>query len=314
MVEFGERGTVDGVCLHSGGHRVRLKWHRLRRRLDDTPFTPAILVEALAAGASVEVDLRAHGEAGFAVLHDEVLDRETTGTGPVAAATEAQLRRLYRRAADGRPTAERLLMLEDLAGLAARDAAPGTLVQLDLKEETSAMSPARIERLARAIEPVAARFILSGHDWEAVSRLGQGVAALALGFDPCDDEAMERLRAHGDFDLFVGEALQQAPSASTIYLDYRLVLEAAAAGTDIVSAFHAAGKLVDAYTLNLVHPQAERSLRRLVELKVDQITTDEAMALQTCFERAGGRVRDDDLVTASAGHRGYDAARKTDTG
>lgn len=291
MAEADNPGKVDGVSLLAGAHRVRLKWHRMRRRLGDTPFTPSILAEALAAGASSEVDLRAHGEAGFAVLHDETLDRETTGTGPVAAATEAQLRHLHRRGADGRPTPERLLLLHDLADLARRDAAPGALVQLDLKEDAAAISPALARNFGRAIAPVAARFILSGHDWEAVGRLAQGVKEsgakeLALGFDPCGDKAMEHFENHRDFEMFVDEALRRAPAASTIYLDYGIILKAAATGHDIVGDFHAAGKLIDAYTLNLSHPQAERSLRRLVDLKVDQITTDEPIALQACFEQS----------------------------
>ncbi|GLS17318.1 glycerophosphoryl diester phosphodiesterase [Labrys miyagiensis] len=273
----------------------------MRRRLDDIPFTPAILAEALAAGASSEVDLRAHGEAGFVVQHDETLDRETTGSGPVATATEAQLRRLHRRGADGHPTSERLLLLNDLADLAGREAAPGALVQLDLKEDAAAISPTLARNFGRAIAPVAARFILSGHDWEAVGRLAQatkesGAKELALGFDPCGDKAMERLESYRDFEVFVAEALRRAPAASTIYLDYGIILKAAATGHDIVRAFHAAGKLIDAYTLNLSHPQAERSLRRLVDLKVDQITTDEPIALQACFEQ-GQRAAERILAT-----------------
>ncbi|WP_413990535.1 glycerophosphodiester phosphodiesterase [Labrys okinawensis] len=290
MAEADGPGKADGVSLLGGAHRVRLKWHRMRRRLDDTPFTPAILAEALAAGASSEVDLRAHGEAGLAVLHDETLDRETTGTGPVATATEAQLRRLHRRGADGRPTRERLLLLNDLADLAGREAAPGALVQLDLKEDAAAISPALARNFGRTIAPVAARFILSGHDWEAVGRLAEGAKVsgakgLALGFDPCGDEAMEHLESLRDFEAFVDGPLRRAPEASTIYLDYRIIIKAAAIDYDIVGAFHAAGMLIDAYTLNLSHPQAEQSLRDLVGLKVDQITTDEPIALQACFEQ-----------------------------
>jgi hypothetical protein len=37
---------------------VRLKWHKLRRHPDDPPFGRANLRAGLAAGASLEIDLR----------------------------------------------------------------------------------------------------------------------------------------------------------------------------------------------------------------------------------------------------------------
>jgi hypothetical protein len=122
----------DGIAIVADGHRTRLKWHRLQRRPEDIPFTPARLREGMALGASMEVDLRRRADGGFACLHDQTLDRETTGHGPVAAAGFADLRALRMRGQDGTPTEERLLLLEDLAELAAAGADPTTLVQLDL--------------------------------------------------------------------------------------------------------------------------------------------------------------------------------------
>ncbi|MBZ9939022.1 glycerophosphodiester phosphodiesterase [Mesorhizobium sp. BR1-1-16] len=276
--------AADGVAIWSGYHRVRLKWHRMKRRVEDIPFTPAILREALAAGASSEVDLRAHGEDGFVVLHDDRLDRETSGSGLVAAADSALLRALTMRASDGTITDERVLLLDDLAELAAGDAAADALVQLDLKEEASAITPAVIARFARLIGPVAQRFILSGGDWTAVRRLAEATPGLAAGFDPCSDDTIERLNSGADLDVFVAEALAAAPRASTIYLHYPIVLKAASLGHDIIGAFHDADRLIDAYTLNTTHADAARTLRQLVALEVDQITTDEPIALQALFE------------------------------
>ncbi len=276
--------AADGVAIWSGYHRVRLKWHRMKRRLEDVPFTPAILAEALAAGASSEVDLRVHGEDGFVVLHDDRLDRETSGTGLVAAAKRAELESLTMRAPDGTVTDESVLLLDDLAALAAAEAAPDALVQLDLKEEAGAITAGVVERFAGLIAPVAGRFILSGGDWTAVRRLAEATPGLAAGFDPCSDDTIERLVSYADFDAFVAGALEAAPRASTIYLHYPIVLKAAAIGHDIVGAFHDADRLIDAYTLNTTHPDAARTLRQLVALEVDQITTDEPIALQALFE------------------------------
>ncbi len=281
---MGAAQAADGVAIWSGYHRVRLKWHRMKRRVGDIPFTPEILAEAMALGASSEVDLRVHGEGGFAVLHDDTLDRETSGQGPVAAASVAALRALSMRAPDGTITGERVLLLDDLAALAANEAAPDALVQLDLKEDAAAITPLIVARFADVMAGVAERFILSGGDWTAVSRLASAVPGLAAGFDPCDEATLGRLVTTEDFEAFVEGALAAAPRASTIYLAYPIVLKAAALGYDIVGAFHDADRLIDAYTLNTAHPNAGATLRQLVALEVDQITTDEPIALQALFE------------------------------
>jgi glycerophosphoryl diester phosphodiesterase len=277
----------DGVEIVSGGHRTWLKWHRLQRRPEDIPFTPARLREGMALGASMEVDLRRRADGGFACLHDDTLDRETTGSGPVAAATPAVLRALWMRGADGAPTEDRLLLLEDLADLAAQVADPATLVQLDLKEADAALDGRSVEAFGAALAPVADRFILSGGDWAAVRRLGAAVPGLRLGFDPCDDGSLAALRAAEDARRFIDAALAAAPAAAMIYLSWPIVLRADALGVDLIAACHVAGKTVDAWTLNPDHPGAAGTVARLVALHADQITTDAAAALQALFESAG---------------------------
>lgn len=273
-----------GIAIETGGHVTRLKWHRLQRNLGDLPFTPRRLLEGLAAGASMEVDLRRHADHSFVCLHDETLDRETTGTGPVARASLEQLRRLTLRD-QGRATGEGLILLEDLAELMRGAAAPEAVVQLDLKEADAALDPQTIENFRRTLACVAERCVLSGCDWQAVSRLAQAVPALRRGFDPCAEDTLEHLRDGIDCLDFAGSALAMAPEAEMIYLDYRIVLAAEDLGIDLVAPFRAAGKAVDAWTLNTDHPDAARSLRRLVALKVDQITTDEPQTLQALIGR-----------------------------
>ncbi|MCX5496729.1 glycerophosphodiester phosphodiesterase [Kaistia dalseonensis] len=275
---------ADGIAIDSDGHRTWLKWHRLQRERADIPFTPRRLAEGLALGASMEVDLRRHGEHGFAVLHDDDLDRETTGHGPVGAASVAELRGLTMREKNGDPSEERVLLLDDLAHLAAADGADGAVIQLDLKEDDAVLDAETAAAFKALIAPVAHRFILSGGDWLAVTRLGADVSGLAIGFDPCDDKTISRLRNVNDVHAFVESALARAPEASMIYLDYRIVLHCDAMGLDIIEDFHKAGKRIDAYTLNADHPRAEATLRRLVALRADQITTDEPGVLQALFE------------------------------
>src|SRR6185437_1331245 len=96
---------ADGVAVTRDGHRTMLKWHRARKVAGDLPFTGERILEGLRLGASVEVDLVRHADGGFAVLHDFVLDHDTTGTGLAAQAGAATIRALQLRDAAGRPTA-----------------------------------------------------------------------------------------------------------------------------------------------------------------------------------------------------------------
>lgn len=277
---------IDGVAIRTSDHVVRLKWHRMKRRIGDIPFTPAILAEALALGASAEIDLQLHGEGSFVVLHDETLDRETTGCGPVREATVETIRSLRMRAPDGAVTDQAVMLLEDLAAGAANAAAPGALIQLDLKVDAAAIDPAVAARFGAIVAPVAARFVLSGGDFEAVSRLAAATPGVATGYDPCHGGVIERLAERSAFEVFVADALARAPQATTIYLEYPLILKAATLGYNIVRAFQDAGRLIDAYTLNTREPYADGTLRTLVALGVDQITTDEPIALAALYAKS----------------------------
>ena len=52
------RDNDAAVALDHAGRRVLLKWHKLRRRAGEPPFDPANLATGLAAGASLEIDVR----------------------------------------------------------------------------------------------------------------------------------------------------------------------------------------------------------------------------------------------------------------
>jgi len=275
--------ALTGIAIETPGHVTRLKWHRLQRSQSDLPFTPRRLLEGLAAGASMEVDLRRHADQSFVCLHDETLDRETSGSGAVADATLEQLRRLTLRGQSA-PTGEGLILLEDLAELARNAAASDAVIQLDLKETDAALDLATVQNFRRTLACVAERCILSGSDWAAVTRLAGSVSGMRRGFDPCADDTLEQLRDGLDCLDFAASALATAPEAEMIYLDYRIVLAAEDMGVDLVAPFRAAGKAVDAWTLNTDHAGAARNVQRLIALKVDQITTDEPDALQALYE------------------------------
>lgn len=122
--------------------------------------------------------------------------------------------------------------------------------------------------------------ILSAGDPEAVERISQAIPGMPIGYDPCHDGAIERLRDSRDFEGFVAEAVAASPRAQMIYLHHQLVLFADTQGYDLVAAFHGADRRVDAYTINSAIPAALPVARRLLALKVDQITTDDPVGLE----------------------------------
>jgi glycerophosphoryl diester phosphodiesterase len=268
------------ISVTRDGHRTFLKWHRARRRPADPVFTGRRILEGMSAGASVEVDLVLHADDGFAVLHDLELARETTGRGRVRDTTAAGLRALRLRDNDGNPVPDRVMLLENLAALLAREGAhPEALLQLDCKEDAAALTPRAVARFAAALAPVAPHFVLSSGDAAAVTALTAGILGIRIGYDPCHMGAIERLMATRDYLAFVAAALAASPRAELVYLDHALVLFADDDGFDLTAAFHAAGRRVDAYTIRRADAAGVSAAVRLLALRVDQITTDDAEGL-----------------------------------
>jgi len=259
-------GDPAPTTLAHGGRTVRLKWHMLRQTPDDPPFARANLCVGLAAGASLEVDLRRLACGRFVCLHDAELEGETTGRGPVAAIDAEAIAGLEMRDAAG----ERPLLLDELAdAVRAGPCAPGALVQLDLKDTD--VDGASCAMLAATLNGIAGRFILSGCDWDAVKRLGGGVAGLALGYDPYDDagdDPAEALRA----------IRERAPEADTIYLHRELVRATHERGDPLVARLRAQGHRVDCWTIDHGQPEAIDDLRAALAEGCDQITTNSAAA------------------------------------
>lgn len=271
---------ADPISITRDGHRTFFKWHRGRRRAADPVFTGKRILEAMALGASTEVDLVVTGDRGFAVLHDKTLDRETTGTGPVVAARDDAIGQLQLRGNDGAPIEDRVMLLEDLCRLMATgEVHPDALLQLDYKEDLAALDARTLERFAGSVAPVARHMILSSGDAAAVALLTDAAPGIRVGYDPCHDGAFERLAISQDFAGFVADAVAASPRAELIYLAWQLVLGADEAGFDIIGAFHARGRRIDAYTIQRANAEDLARVERLLTLKVDQITTDDPEGL-----------------------------------
>nr|WP_281182163.1 glycerophosphodiester phosphodiesterase family protein [Aldersonia kunmingensis] len=261
-----------------------MKWHRARRRFGDTAFTARRIAEGMRAGASVEIDLMLTADARLAVLHDRQLRRATTGTGRVGAHTADHLRSLRLRDAAGRPTDAHVLIFDDVPSLLAGTGIhPEALLQLDFKQTAEDLNETALESFARAVAPIRRHTILSCGDAVAVALLTERVPDVRIGHDPCHRGAIRRVLRSGEFDRFVADAVNAAPRAEMIYLHHALVLEADRRGHDLVGAFHEAGRRIDAYTIARADADARPAITRLLDLRVDQITTDdpEGLAIST---------------------------------
>lgn len=276
---------IDPIALNRNGHRAVLKWHRGRRRASDPVFTGQRILEGMALGASVEVDLVVHAEHGMAVLHDHLsIERETTGHGPARALTAAQLRALQLRGNDGTPIADHVMLLEDLCDLLVKTPPhPDALLQLDYKEDRKALDPETVAKFGRSVSPVARNMIVSGGDAEAIRILTDAAPGLLSGYDPSDDLDKTSVRDVARLRRFVDEALATAPDADFIYLYWQIVTIAAEVGFDIVGAFHAAGKRIDAWTIKAADAGTKPAVEQLLDCKVDQITTDDPEGLVALF-------------------------------
>ncbi len=265
--------------------KPRLKWHRLRRRAGDPPFARANLGPGLEAGAAIEIDLMVTADAEPLCVHDQTLDRETTGHGPVREATRANIEKLRQRGNAGEPLDEPPLFLDEV--VAAVRAAPdnaGGLVQIDLKEPGARLSEDEVARIAGLLGDLAPRFIVSGAEWEPVQRLVRATPGLTFGFDPL---GLYRGGLPGDaagFRAIAEATLETAPGAAIYCLEARLVLAALRCGVDLVALVKRDGAEVDVWTLDPTTPGLQEILRTLLGLGCDQITTNDPEAIGPMLE------------------------------
>lgn len=269
------------VAVVRDGHRTFFKWHRGRRSASDPVFTGRRILEGMAMGASVEVDLVVLGDGGMAVLHDHLaIERETTGRGSARAMSREAMRALQLRGNDGAPIAEQVMVLEDLCRLLVETPPhPDALLQLDYKENQGPLDRATVEAFAEAVRPVGRSMILSSGEAAAVALLADATPGLHVGYDPCHGASIAKLRADGDFAGFVAEAITASPKAEMIYLHHQVVTMASDRGFNVVAAFHSADRRIDAYTINRADDAGRALAERLLALKVDQITTDDPEGL-----------------------------------
>lgn len=275
--------------------------------------SPPALQACLEAGARiVEIDISVLADGQFAMLHGPVLEKETTGSGPISALTSKQVCALH-YIHKGQPTLVPVGLLADALELLQQH--PNTVeLQLDLKPDVYS-SDAVLSRLIADLQPVKDRVrVTSPSDW-ALRRLRALDPELPLGFDPLlyveidygadSDPAVPPFRrgAYGywddhplstrrwgpaaDYLAARAEALwNQAPAGAIWYIDAALLGQALDDGFDWIAYLHNLGAEVDAWTLDAHRPERVALANRLAAAGVDRITTNNAPALSRLVEAA----------------------------
>ena len=267
------------VALVHEGRRVLLKWHKLRRRAGDPPFSMENLRDGIRLGASLEIDARLLSDGTWVCLHDDVLDDETTGKGPVAASNLQTIKGLRVTGASYPPP-----LLADVVAAIGREGRSEGCVQIDLKEAGTTLTAQGVKNFAELVGPVAGSCLLSGTDWPAVERLAVAVPGLRLGYDPYDLAEGTSFPDAKAVASFMDEVLAIVPGAATFYLYHRFVAQALDLGGDPIAPLKRNGATVDVWTLDPGTPDIEAILLRMIEAGADQITTNDPPGMARVWE------------------------------
>ncbi len=292
---------------------ILLVHHAANRGHTHPAASPPALRACLEAGARVvEVDISLLADGEFALLHGPMLERETTGDGPIAAVTSEEVRALH-YVRQGEATGVPVGLLSDALELLQRYPHTAEL-QLDLKPDVYS-SGTVLARLVEGLQPVKERVrVTSPSDW-ALRRLRALDAGLPLGFDPLlyiepdygadSDPSVPPFRrgAYGYWDdhplstrrwgsaaaylAARAEALWiQAPAGAIWYIDATLLGQALDDGFDWIGYLHRLGAEVDAWTLDAHKPERVALANRLAAAGIDRVTTNNAPALSQILAAA----------------------------
>jgi glycerophosphoryl diester phosphodiesterase len=257
----------------------RLKWHMLRRRETDPAHLRENLDAGLRAGAALEVDLVATADGAFVCLHDLTLDRETTGSGPVAENLAYDIRRLRQRGPDGVSLASPPLFLDEVVAAIARSSYRERQVQLDIKLPANQLDSETLGRLRRMLGDLAAAFIVGTTDAEIYARVRVSAPEIPVGFDPLVLHEVSPPTTRHAFVALADETRRLGPGAHLYYLNADLILSGLAQGINLVERVCRDRCEVDAWTVDSTRLNVREVLRTLVEAGCHQITTNGPEAL-----------------------------------
>ena len=298
--------TQSGQALYPKAHRC--SWSGTYRENSQAAIQECHRLRV----ARAEIDVSMLCDADFLVTHDSELERTTTGTGAAKNTTRRQAQELRIRwrdaVSDHRPP-----LLSDLVA-AMSDWPPATLLELDVQDSLPWPWP-RVEELARLVEPVKERVVLSGGaDWN-LRRLLRVDPGLRVGFDPLfyldweppgaalelmpgargaygylDAHPLARQRSGPTADYLwdrFGGLVRLVPGARDIHVRLAMFERMLDDGlVDPTGLLHDQGLLVDVWTLDAETPGWRDRLARAVAAGVDIITSNTPQVLAAAI-RAG---------------------------
>lgn len=278
----------------------------------DNQIAPPNSLEAIqacldAGAAFIEVDVTALADSDYLLVHDDVLESETSGQGAVGACSAAQARELFIKQ-NGGVTTYPAALLGQVVELFLR-ASAATRLQLDFKNVFPLPTDEPLHRLVNLIAPLGDRVLVSsGADWQ-LRKLRHIAAWLMLGFDVMyymDWEPADKVRdprtfpkrrgAYGYYDdhmlatqrlWSIPEYLRDrceslmglVPDASAFYMEHTLIAQSLNDGFNWAEVLHERGIKLDAWTMDVTNPRAMENLKPLYEAGVDLFTTNTPIAL-----------------------------------
>lgn len=286
--------------------------------MDDALYPPNSLEAiraCLEAGAAfVEIDVTALKADDYLLVHDAVLESETSGSGQVGESTVEQTRSLFIKAR-GQVTVFHPPLLSEVVALFQQY--PGnTRLQIDYKNVCPMPDDEPLRRFLRLIEPLGDRVLVSsGADWH-LRWMRRQAGWLDLGFDIgfyldyrlTEDDPRQppyRLGAYGYHDdhiLSIRQLLSPAqyltercdillgaiPQVSTWYVSHHLITRCLQEGFDMAAWLHERGIRLDAWTLD-VGRTPDADILRLRDADIDQFTTNTPAALQKLINGSAGQ-------------------------
>lgn len=309
-----EPDTSLPPTLPFAGREVLLKYHMLLSGSGRNPANslPA-LDEVLRGAAVIEFDVNRLADGHWALIHDATLQRETSGSGPVARLDRGEFERLTLRDSDIGPC-----VLADVVARLLRVEQP-LKIQVDFKEKRPLSDPEAgdfLEAIAPLREHPSLRVVVGClADWNlrTFRRLDPELPLgldFAFHLDGHDEQLVRlptRINAYGYWDDHplgfrrlqpvaaylrdrVETLLGLVPDAAEFYLHASFVMQALDDGFDAVGFVHERlpGALVDVWTLDAGSDRAAAAMRRALEVGADQITTNTALQWYDLFAPAPG--------------------------
>jgi glycerophosphoryl diester phosphodiesterase len=122
----GKNSARPIICGHRGGYDLDFPENSISRFVMDAQACKG-------SGIMIELDVRKSADGILYILHDESLDRTTTGAGKIKDATAANLNQLFLKAKTDSITAERIPTFESILNWAKLN--PAVFLMVDVKDD-----------------------------------------------------------------------------------------------------------------------------------------------------------------------------------